>query len=145
MKYEENQNTYIVVSKEDDVNVFSYDLSWILENQDYQTLLNNFIYLYEFVDTVQFRSTFINNREHLGVVERFMGPHYKNAYNPGSLFNLKLQLGLLQIGSYYSLLKDRNGIWLEDVITKFFSEYLPIEFNIKDYRILMPSKKINLS
>lgn len=27
-----------------------YDLNWIKENNDFPTLLNNFIYLFEFVD-----------------------------------------------------------------------------------------------
>lgn len=35
----------------------TYDASWIRNNQDYPTLLNNFVYLFEYTD-LHFRCTF---------------------------------------------------------------------------------------
>lgn len=139
VKYEEGQATFLEIKREKDVDVYSYDLSWILHNTDYPTLLNNFIYLFQYVDDGQFRCTINNNPNLLGVFERFALATFKGAYNPGSIFHYKLGLARLQMGSYYNLLKVLKGIRLEEVFSFFFKEYLSTEFDIESYQISMPS------
>lgn len=50
---------------------FQYDSGWIKNNLDYPTLLNNFIYLFEYVDS-QMRCSYITNNSSKGpLIEAF--------------------------------------------------------------------------
>lgn len=40
--------------------IFEYSNNWIKNNKDYPTLLNNFIYLFEYID-IQARCTHVSN------------------------------------------------------------------------------------
>lgn len=50
----------------------TYDINWIIDNMDYPTLLNNFIYLFEYTD-MHFRCNFVSVLSQLGVFERTLG------------------------------------------------------------------------
>ena len=115
-----------------------YSRKWIEENKDYSTLLNNFIYLFEFVDN-QTRITLINKSQEMGVFEKHLFMKSKKSYITGNMFNSKDILSRLQIISYYRELKILN-IRLEDVIEWFFKDYLVNEFKIYGFNIKMPSE-----
>lgn len=115
-----------------------YDFNWIKENQDYPTLLNNFIYLFGYVD-MQMRIGLTSKKCNLGLFERFLSISSKNAYKKGTTFDTLEMLSNLQIISYSERLNSLN-IRLESIIEWFFKEYLFKEFNINDYRISIPSK-----
>ena len=81
----------------------SYSSKWIEENQDYPTLLNNFIYLFEYVDRF-FRSQFISQPAQLGVFERFLGVKGKKNYETGIQYNIShMSFGLQMMGYYQEL------------------------------------------
>lgn len=117
----------------------TYSTKWIEYNADYATLLNNFIYLFEFVD-LHMRCTLVNKTNEMGVFERFIFTTSQNAYNKGIGFDRKDILSLLQMTSYYNQLSS-IGIRLEEVIEWFFEVYLPIEFSASNFKVTMPSKK----
>ncbi len=114
----------------------SYSLKWIQDNLDFSTLLNNFIYLFGYVDG-QMRITLVNKASELGIFER-LSLNSKKSYITGTEYTLKNMLANLQILGYYQQL-DRLDIRLENIIVWFFREYLSKEFDINDYRIIMPS------
>ena len=114
----------------------SYNLSWIKENIDYPTLLNNFIYLFEFTDT-RFRSLHVQNPRHMGVFEQLMGVTGKTEYVTGITFEQVRIMALLQNVAYRNVLKN-NGVHLEDIIQWFFSDYLNDEFGAAGFQINMP-------
>lgn len=64
----------------------TYSTDWLENNKDYPTLLNNFIYLFEFTD-IHMRSNFISKESQLGVFERHMFINTKKAYKTGTAFN----------------------------------------------------------
>lgn len=119
----------------------TYSTDWLENNKDYPTLLNNFIYLFEFTD-FHMRSNFISKESQLGVFERHMFINTKKAYKTGTAFNRLDMLSTLQMMAYYRELK-RMDIRLENIIDWFFKEYLLNEFNVNDYRINVPSEESN--
>lgn len=136
--FSNNQQNVVTFKKEKNIFKYSYDIRWIYENTDFSTLLNNFIYLFEYVDK-QMRITLISKEEELGVTEKFLGIKSKNEYETGVIFNIKNMLSTLQMMSYYNELAKIN-IRLENVIEWFFGKYLFEEFGIENYIVKMPSK-----
>lgn len=83
-----NNNEVIDLSHEDELNLkIIYSRLWIEENLDNPTLLNNFIYLFGYVDHF-FRSTFSSNKNHLGIFERLFGVKGNREYEIGKYFQV---------------------------------------------------------
>lgn len=118
--------------------IASYSSVWISDNLDYPTLLNNFIYLFEFTD-LQFRILHVNKMNHLGVFERTLGVKGRKEYFTGTAFKQLQGLAMLQTLGYYAELK-RNGVRLEDVLEWFFKVYLKDEFNAEGFILNLPSE-----
>ena len=69
--------------------IYSYSKMWIEENKDnFATLLNNFIYLFNFTD-VEGRIELINKKHEYGIFEKTMNLNVLKAYNPNSIFDHK--------------------------------------------------------
>jgi thiol-disulfide isomerase/thioredoxin len=115
-----------------------YSVKWLEDNNDYPTLLNNFIYLFDFVD-IQCRFNYVSNPRHFGIFERInsLPKHY---YPVCHAFDYNQRLLHIQTVAYYQQLND-IGIRLEEVIEWFFKIYLKKEFGIKNYQIEIPSKE----
>ncbi len=114
-----------------------YDLNWIKENNDYPTLLNNFIYLFEFVD-METRINLVNKKSEDGLLEK-LSIRSKKEYKCNETFQRKSMLSSLQIMAYYKQLNN-IGIKLEKIIEWFFKRYLKDEFKIKSYKINVPTE-----
>ncbi|WP_258530416.1 hypothetical protein [Paenibacillus taichungensis] len=128
----------VVISNIDGLSIKTmYSTKWFENNTDYGTLLNNFIYLFEFVD-YQMRCNFVNKSNQMGVMEKILDSRSRNAYLTGMVFNQKDSLSLLQINGYYNELSSL-GVRIELVIEWFFKEYLPNEFLVSNFDINMPS------
>lgn len=122
--------------------IYSYSKMWIEENKDnFTTLLNNFIYLFNFTD-VEGRIELINKKHEYGIFEKTMNLNVLKAYNPNSIFDHKKIISLMQINAYYEQLNKLN-IRLEDIVEWFFKVYLEENFKIKNFSISMPSKESN--
>lgn len=117
----------------------SYSLDWIKDNSDYPTLLNNFIYLFGFVDN-QMRWTNTSKKSHLGLFERYLAMHAKDDYIGGYAFQSLNAIADMQQRAYYETLQ-RMDIRLEEIIEWFFNNYLKDEFGIKDFRASMSSNQ----
>jgi hypothetical protein len=137
--FSKSQNEAVITKMEGHALTATYSTSWIEDNTEYATLLNNFIYLFEFVD-FQMRCTYVNKYNQMSVFERFMFTSSQNAYTKGIAFDQMNILSLLQTISYYNELFS-IGIRLEEVIEWFFKEYLTIEFNVHNFKVTMPSAK----
>lgn len=118
--------------------IASYSSSWISDNLEYPTLLNNFIYLFEFVDS-QFRILHVNKLNQIGTIERILGIKGKKEYFTGTTFDQLQKLAMLQTIGYHSQLK-RNGVRLESVLEWFFKIYLKDEFNAEGFILNLPSE-----
>ena len=116
----------------------TYSLPWITENLDFPTVLNNFIYLFEYTDTF-FRCNLVSKTNQLGIFESLIGRKGIKEYIVGVAFKQLDSLSLLQIVQYENVLKD-NGVELLEVFKWFFEEYLAIEFNAVGFEFYIPSQ-----
>lgn len=125
-------------SYENNVLCAAYSREWIKENQDFPTLLNNFIHLFEYVDR-EHRCAFLALKSELGVFERHLGVKGKKDYQTGIAFNVKRMHSLLQMTAYQQELQ-QLGIRLEDLFKWFFEVYLKEEFNAQGFTYSPPSE-----
>lgn len=126
---------------EDDCNklIFSYSTKWLGDTLDYPSILNNFIYIFEFVDVPQMRSLHVSNKSKADVFEKVIQDESSNIYPCFTVFNYHNVLASMQMNAYYNFLKTKK-IRLEDVIEDFFTNYLQKEFDCCEMRIKMPSE-----
>ena len=115
-----------------------YSREWLADNLDYPTLLNNFIYLFGYVDR-SFRCSFISLQSNLGVFERHMGIKGVKDYKTGVAFNMNRMRTLLQMHAYKQEL-ERLNVRIEDIFKWFFEVYLEEEFGAKGFTYNPPSE-----
>lgn len=124
-------------SEKDQIYSSKYSREWIEENQDFATLLNNFIYLFEYVDRF-FRCSFTSLKADLGVLERNLGLKGIKDYETGIGFQFRKMQTTAQLQAYIGELK-RLNIRLEDIFKWFFEENIKTEFNAVGFSYSPPS------
>lgn len=117
--------------------LITYDIDWIKDNLDYPTLLNNFIYLFEYVDPC-FRCSFASIDSKLGITEKLFGIKGIKEYEIGTAFRFIDIKSTEEMKGYASILSE-NNIRIEDLIQWFFKEYLKEEFQVDGFVVNMPS------
>jgi len=135
------EDTGYVIKYEEKKLLISYSSNWVIKNADYPTLLNNFIYLFDFVDPKQMRFLLHNNKQKHSFIDFISDSGIKGGFNPNFSFLQDFNMRRLQMTCYYHFLKDVIGITIEDLVEYFFAEYLPQEFSIEGFRICMPTKE----
>jgi hypothetical protein len=126
------QSEDVVASFEDMVAKFSYSRAWLAGNLDYPTILNNFIYVFEWT-TRRVLLSLPSYPSELGVMERVMMMRGKDEYVTGAAFRMKDQSSLLQVHMYREFLRS-EGIDIEAVIAWFFTDYLKDELGADHLR-----------
>lgn len=94
-----------------------YDTGWIKSNTDYPTLLNNFIYLFEYTDS-QTRCTYASNNYGKSALSDFFSVRGKGMYKKGTAFDMLESLSDIQMAGYVKQL-NVLGINIENVIKWF--------------------------
>lgn len=120
---------------------FKYDLNWIKNNLDYETLLNNFIYIFEMVDS-EMRLNLISKKIEIGIFEKCFLGETPYQYNESIIFKYKANKSDLEIKSYCKLLSDLD-IKIENIVEWFFKNYLLEEFGIKNFICKMPNDNLS--
>lgn len=116
---------------------FSYSRAWLADNLGYPTILNNFIYLFEWT-TWSMLLSLPSYPSELGVLERVMMSG-KDEYITGVAFRMKDQSSLLQTHMYRQFLLSQ-GVDIEAVIAWFFTDYLKDEFGADRLRFTPSSE-----
>lgn len=130
------QEEAVKTELEDGIAKYSYDLNWIQTNSDRATLLNNFIYLFNYIDD-QSRLTLCFQLSELGVFERTTSTQRTDWHPEGIFFTQKNQAAFLQLHSYSSLLKSLDTS-TEELINWFFRDYTKTEFGINNFQADLP-------
>ena len=115
---------------------YSYGRSWLKAYTDPASVLNNFAYVFAFVDGKGLIEA--SKPEHSeGSLLSIIGLHMDGEYPVSMHFKLEdmRQVGIL--GTYQSVLS-RCGSRVEDAIEWFFNEYILREFGIEGFRIDLP-------
>jgi hypothetical protein len=103
----DNQTEPVIMSFVGLVGKFSYGRRWLEDNLDFPTILNNFLYLFEFTNRHMLLALPSYQAE-LSVFERAMGTGGKDAYPFGVRFQFKEQSSFLQTLLYYRFLQDQR-------------------------------------
>lgn len=138
IKYSDDQEEEVIYSKNGTEKECSVKLGWIKENLDFNTLLNNFIYIFKYFD-MEMRLTLVSKINESGIFEKFGKINANHIYKNNSVFKQKDMMSTIQILSYTQVLSSFQ-IRLEELIEWFFNEYLLDEFGIKNYIVKMPTK-----
>jgi hypothetical protein len=132
-----DQKEEVIESYEEGTLKRSYSLNWITANSDNATLLNNFIYLFKFVDQ-HARIALCYQESECGVMERVMGTRREDRYPESLAYFQKNQAALLALHTYDKVLRD-IGTTIERPLGWFFEEYLPREFGISGFQVDLPA------
>ena len=136
--FDPEQNEVKIGTHSDNEFHISYSTKWLLETLDYPSILNNFIYVFEFVDVPQMRCSHVNRISESGILERIFTPKSSKKYPHNHAFDFFNNIALMQMHAYYDFL-GKQGIRLEDVIKWFFTVQLQTEFRCPEMRLTMPS------
>lgn len=138
LSFNSEQDEVKIDSSSDNEFAISYSLNWLLETLDYPSILNNFIYIFEFVDFPQMRCAHVNRMSQAGVLERAFASKSSQVYPHNYAFALMQGIASMQMNAYYDFL-EKQGVHLENVIKWYFTEQLQEEFGCSEIRLSMPS------
>lgn len=116
-----------------------YSKEWLLETLDYPSILNNFIYLFEYADYQQMRCSLVSKSSMNSVTDLLFISDSARIYPKNHDFEYNDMVSLCSMAIYYGFLKD-NGVRYESVLEWFFTEYLQKEFNCSEIRVSFPSE-----
>lgn len=138
MSIVDGQEEPVVKEMDGMVQKLSYSRRWLEAHTDYPTILNNFLYLFDFVDR-HMLLTLPAYEADIGTIEGLMLTAGKDSYRTGVNFRLSEQRSFLSIVLYRNFLSGKE-IELESVIEWFFSEYIRDEFGAVGFRFMAPSR-----
>ncbi|MBJ7961763.1 hypothetical protein JDS77_29655 [Bacillus cereus group sp. N28] len=111
----------------------------LLEQElDFETILNNFIFILEFID-MNARITFVSETSTRPIFFEALQLKAKRDYPADFYFQNKEVNTNLSMEFYYQLLKKQN-VRLEDILEWFFKVYLKEDFAVSDYDFTAPSE-----
>ncbi len=135
----EEQIEEIVPIYENGIFGISYSKQYLEKTLDYPSILNNFLYIFEFADIPQMRWRNPSKTSRSSIFERFLTPQSPRLYNQNFSFCFYEEFSSMQMEAYYKFL-EQNGINLEEVLHWFFTEYLQDEFSCSEMRFSMPTQ-----
>jgi hypothetical protein len=128
----DDQDDPVTSSLDGLVGKYSYSREWLKASLDNPSILNNFIYLFEF-SSPHMLLNFPSFYAQLGVVERYLVTTGKDSYRTGAAFDHSNQASFLQLVMYEQFLRSES-IELENVLAWFFEDYLPAEFGVDNLK-----------
>lgn len=138
LSFVENIDEIYRLSNEGNISKIEYNLQYLQDTLENPDILNNFIYVFEFVD-LQMRCSAVSSKHGGSIFERLTMKDTRKDYIADSTFNFINKLANAQIMTYYEFLKGKN-IRLENVIEWFFTKYLQEEFQVPEMKISLPSE-----
>ncbi len=144
LAFDPNQDDVVSINNTDKEFGISYSTKWLEDTLDYPSILNNFIYVFEFVDFHQMRSLHVSKKSQTGVFEDILLSKSSRFYHCNHHFKTMQAIAMMQMTAYYDFLY-KNNICLEDVLHWFFTEYLQTEFSCPEMRVSFPSKGTSYS
>ncbi|HDR7806283.1 TPA: hypothetical protein QCY07_004313 [Bacillus cereus] len=115
-----------------------YNKTYLEQELDFETILNNFIWLFEFIDSngrINFVNKISTRTSFLDIIQL----KAKRDYHVNEAFKIHEILTDASLALYYPLLKKQN-VRLEDVLEWFFKTYLEEDFSVSDYVFTAPSE-----
>lgn len=114
----------------------SFSTQWLMKYTDCGTVLNNFIYVFEFIEKTGLLTVPAHQHERSALMDT-LGMHALDEYPSSPQFNIRMSLHLGEILGYKRLLME-VGTRLEDAIEWFFNTCISDEFDIEGFHINLP-------
>ena len=118
---------------------FTYSSKWIKEHSDWPSILNNFIYLFEYADT-DTRFNLHSRMSLMSTLEKVIGVKPKQAYEYGVGFSMLQDIALLQMKAYLSILQ-AEGLRVESAIEWYYNEQITQEFGLPSFSVSLASEE----
>lgn len=122
--------------------IAEYNVNWVRDNTDYSTLLNNFIYLFEYTD-LHMRCNLTSMKSQRGALADIFIVDGKTMYKYGHSFTVLNDLANAQMGCYKDVL-EKDNIYIEDIIKWFFEIYLKEEYYAEGFVCVTPKHSDSL-
>lgn len=128
-----------IITNESDgtVATICFNRNLILQNLDYLSILNNFIYLFNFIDPYH-RVVFISAPSYKkgSLIELLSARNNsrKDYFDSNPIWNYMFDMAVMETKIYSEFLKERN-IYLEEIIHWFFEEYIKNVFYINNFHV----------
>lgn len=135
--YPEDLDKEIIINRTGTKVDIKVSRKWIEENQDFPTLWNNFIYLFNIVDD-KCRLTLASKTNGRTALESVFRPSGSHLYNTSFGFDFVEMMANAEVYSYIMVMNTFN-IRIENMIEWFFTKYLNEEFSIENFVVKMPS------
>ncbi len=132
----DQQEDEMVLSVEGDNHIYSYSERWLSETLDYPSILNNFIHLFDYADSMEMRSNHASVQSMGTIIEQVQN-RTSDQYPDYLEFKRINLFAAFQMQFYYNYLMSKN-IFLEGVLQWFFTQYLQAEFGCPEIRVTMP-------
>ncbi len=126
----------IVVNGEDFTTVFGTE--WLMNYLDYATILNNFIYVFDFVSMDCMMSIPAHIHDAASLIER-LTPRVIDAYPASIRFELCQSQALVAIAGYEACL-EASGQRIEDALEFAYNDYLESELGVRGFSVSLPAK-----
>ncbi len=137
---DKNENDIVAPIVSSDEYTLIFPGKWFDENLDYPTLMNNFIYIFNYFDQ-DMNFTGLANINNESIFERHIFNKIKTNYETGIVFKNIDTLNILSFKAYSEYLVEMHNIHIEDIIEWFFNDYLVKEFNITNFNISLSTDK----
>lgn len=110
---------------------YTFSQAWLDDTLDFPSVLNNFLFLFEFATQSGLLTMPAFDSERRGLAD-MMGMRGSKDYRTGHVFDMKDRSTLIQTVMYQRYLASKD-IDLEQVIRWYFEEYLPAEYGIAGF------------
>ncbi len=114
--------------------VLTYNKTELESNLDYPSILNNFIYLFEFVNCHTMLCNLVYKPSNDGIIELISDGKGRDVYVKNYSFEIQNALSHIQVAFYLEFLY-RNNININDLIRWFFNQYIRDEFGIEGFEV----------
>lgn len=117
----------------------SFSGRWLKEYMDPATVMNNLIYIFDFVDSHGLMQAPARQHEEHGILAT-LGMHAKGEYRKTTGFQMRSGLTHIETMAYATFLEE-NGSRLESAIEWVYNQYFAKEFGITGFSLALPSQK----
>lgn len=122
------------ISRNDFTLEYSFSERWLEKYTDSATVMNNLIYIFDFVDSAGMMTMPAHAHEESGLLAA-IGIHVQGEYRMGIGSQMKESLSLLEVMAYNDFLK-RHATRLEDALEWVYREYFQLNMKLRDSAFL---------
>ena len=130
------------VSISENKSSYSYSEKVLMRDFSPETILGNFISIFEYLDRYGCISLIPKIKE-IDTFELAILTRSKSEYFVSSQFFFRNMLSQMQF-EIYTYLLDSKGITIEKVLKQIINEYIDSEFNLKGFRIIIPNENTTI-